>query len=175
MPKTEEVKKLYEYSPVTGEFLTESEATPKKDKPGEYFSRTNATDIAPPKVKEKEVAVFADGTWSVKPDLRGTTYYIRNDDGVIEAITIKDSDVTVPENGYLKADDVPKTEKEKLEIAEARRAALLAATDNEAMKAFKTGQSLSQDILDFDTAVRALKDRPDWPEIPEADWPVLPE
>ena len=168
------MKKIYEYDKVTGEFRSETNATPHPRKPGEYLARAHATFIAPPETGDNEVAVFAENIWSIKPDFRGTTYYIRNADELIEAVTIKDLGVTVPKNAYPKMEDVPKTDVEKLASAEVRRASLLASTDWIAMRAMKTGAELPQEILDFDTAVRALENHPAWPDIPEADWPELP-
>ena len=145
-------KMLYEYDKVTRELKGASPATPDANWPGGYAPRMYATDIEPPKGSGKhEVAVFDEDkkVWNVEADFRGTTYYIRNDEGVIEAVTIKDIGVTVPENGYLNHGDVPLTDKEKKDKEIAQIKGRLAEIDVESVRPLRA--VTSGDASDFDT------------------------
>jgi len=72
--------KNYNYHPVTHEFInaTDARLDPLESKiqgQSVYLLPSNATRGAPPEVGEKEIAVFVNGKWEIKPDHRGTTYY----------------------------------------------------------------------------------------------------
>ena len=67
--------KIYNYHPITKEFISESKADESPLEKGVYLIPGNATEIAPPQAGENEVACFENGIWLVKPDFRGKIYY----------------------------------------------------------------------------------------------------
>lgn len=71
---------IYHYHSVTGEYLGTSQAMPDPLEPGRFLIPAHATEIAPPAAGEHEVSVFEDGAWSVKPDYRGTEYWLSHDE-----------------------------------------------------------------------------------------------
>lgn len=87
---------IYNYHPNTGEFLKESTASidPLESKLAGtpiYMLPAFATFIKPPDFTENEVPVWISGAWALKPDFRGTKYYIGSD-----KIVIKEIGETVP-------------------------------------------------------------------------------
>lgn len=68
--------KIYNYSPVTFEFLKETDARESPLEPGQYLIPANATIVIPPDVGAHQKAVFAPqaGTWSLHTDYRGVYY-----------------------------------------------------------------------------------------------------
>lgn len=66
---------IYNYSPVTGEFLGSDIARESPLEPGVFLMPACATDVAPPQFGASEAAVFANGAWSVVPDYREQTWF----------------------------------------------------------------------------------------------------
>lgn len=66
--------KIFNYHPVTGEYISESVADESPLEPGKYLIPAHSTTIAPPIVSANEAAVFVDG-WQIVPDFRGQTAY----------------------------------------------------------------------------------------------------
>lgn len=72
--------RIFHYDPLTREFLGEGRADPSPLEPNSFLIPANATEIPPPPVQKKEVAVFKNGGWEVLPDFRGEVVY-RVEDG----------------------------------------------------------------------------------------------
>lgn len=66
--------KIYHYNNATGEYTGEFEAR-KSPLDDEYLVPAYATIQNPPAVGDKEIAVFIEGGWEIKPDHRGKVYY----------------------------------------------------------------------------------------------------
>lgn len=77
--------RIYNYNPVTGEFISQGIADESPLEPGVFLLPGAATDVPPPSFCENECAVFIDGEWSVKKDLRGYKYW--DADGKFSMIT----------------------------------------------------------------------------------------
>lgn len=92
---------IFHYHPDTGEYLGVSEALPDPLEEGRFLVPAFATDIEPPAASEHEVSVFEDGAWSVKPDYRGTEYWLSHD----ERHVITEIGETVPDGASLTRPD----------------------------------------------------------------------
>lgn len=68
-------KTVYLFDQVTDESLGTFEAPASPLEPGKYFEPVYSTPNAPPALAINQVAVFANGAWSVVPDFRGQTVY----------------------------------------------------------------------------------------------------
>ncbi|MDR1311089.1 MAG: phage tail assembly chaperone [Burkholderiaceae bacterium] len=165
------MKKIYEYSPETGEFVGESDATPNPRKPGEYLPRINATFEPPPDIGERQVTVWQDDAWAVATDRRGEKYWHRDTNGRIAEVEIKAIGETVPVGAYRTRDEVPLTATEKAQNARSQRDGLLAQADILILKAEDTGGDTSA----LRTYRQTLRDVPEQAGFPDAiSWPVLP-
>lgn len=67
--------KIYNLHPGTGEYIGDGVADESPLEPGVFIIPGSSTIDAPPIFGESECAVFADGKWSVKKDLRGFEYW----------------------------------------------------------------------------------------------------
>jgi hypothetical protein len=70
---------IYNYNPVTGEYLGPSQADESPLEPGVFLIPAYACTDAPPPSGQNEAAVRADGehgAWQVVPDYRGTIYWL---------------------------------------------------------------------------------------------------
>lgn len=61
---------VYNYSPLTGEYLSKEEADKSPLEVNVYLIPSHATVIAPPVTEGNQIACFADGKWVVKCDFR---------------------------------------------------------------------------------------------------------
>lgn len=66
---------IYNYHPVTSEFVSQGLADEDPLTPDNWLIPANATTMQPPSIQEKQVAVFLGGEWVVKPDHRGETWF----------------------------------------------------------------------------------------------------
>lgn len=89
--------KIYNYHPVTGEYISTSDAEKSPLEKNVYLVPAYATDIAAPSVTENQVACFKDGAWALSDDFRGVEYWL--EDGSKK--TISEIGEVVPENGSL--------------------------------------------------------------------------
>lgn len=67
---------IYNYHPVTGEYLNASQADESPLEPGTYLIPAHACPDAPPAIGPNEAAIRSNGAWSLVPDYRGTVYYL---------------------------------------------------------------------------------------------------
>lgn len=67
--------KVYNYSPLTGEYAGSDIADEDPRSPGHFLVPACSTTAAPPEVGEEEAAVFKDGTWVKVEDNRGRPYW----------------------------------------------------------------------------------------------------
>lgn len=65
-------KKVYSYSPYTGEYTGETLADMSPLEPGVYHIPANATEIEPPAKVDGKIRVFVDGKWNYA-ELEATT------------------------------------------------------------------------------------------------------
>lgn len=66
---------IYNYHPVTREYLGASLADPDQKNEGQFLIPAHATKLAPPAVTAHTVAVFSNGAWVLLPDHRGEIWY----------------------------------------------------------------------------------------------------
>lgn len=66
---------IYNYHPVTGEYLGSSTADESPLEPGVFHIPADATELEPPTIPAGKAAVFSENNWSVVEDHRGTTYW----------------------------------------------------------------------------------------------------
>jgi hypothetical protein len=106
MPKTIDV---YAYHPTTKEYIGMDVADKSPLEYDTYLLPANTTRIAPPKVKENEVAVFDKATqkWYIKPDFRGIQGFNKYTREPITLIDIGEK----PE--YFTEEEPPLTEEER--------------------------------------------------------------
>ena len=71
--------KIYNYHPVTKEFIGDSIADKSPLESDIYLIPANSTDIQPPDAQANQVAVFEDNDWIIKPDFRGQIVYKKSD------------------------------------------------------------------------------------------------
>lgn len=130
---------------------------------GGWLQPWNSTSARPPDAGEKQVAVFANGEWSLVPDHRGETWYDGQMPVLVEAIGAPPG---------LTPEPAPLTIEEQWTIVRARRDGLLAASDwTQAADAPLSGLAVEAWRL----YRRALRDIPEsfadpssivWPETP---------
>jgi hypothetical protein len=68
-------KTIYNYHPVSKEFVSEGLADASPLEEGAYLIPAHATEVALPTLKANQVALFEDGTWQVKADWRNTPLF----------------------------------------------------------------------------------------------------
>ena len=78
----------YNYHPKTGEYLGQARADKDPLEKGKYLLPANATLTQPPQSSKNEVAVFDGSVWHKKPDFRGQTVKILDDDILIKQIGV---------------------------------------------------------------------------------------
>lgn len=89
---------LYEYHPLTKEFLGITQAQPHPFKENDFLIPAYTTDIAPPNLEAFHNACFLDGEWLTLPDYRGVSYWL---EGVESKISELGTDL--PEGASLTA------------------------------------------------------------------------
>jgi hypothetical protein len=91
--------KIYNYSAMTGEFLSTADAHPSPLEPAKFLIPACATAVAPPQTSEHEAAVYVENSgWKIVPDYRGVLRYSTTDG----------SEVKVEELGVL-PEEMPDT------------------------------------------------------------------
>lgn len=68
---------IYNYSPLTLEFIGQNEARPNPLENDKYLIPANATEITPPAITENQTAVFNPNLkiWEIKPDFRDKVFW----------------------------------------------------------------------------------------------------
>lgn len=69
------MKTIYLFNSQTRELIGSAVADESPLEPGEFLMPADATDIEPPEFGKKEIAVFIDDEWIIKPDWRGVILY----------------------------------------------------------------------------------------------------
>lgn len=87
--------KIYNYDRETGEYLGSGFADPNPVREDAWLVPANATNEAPPTVATGQAAVFENGAWVVKNDLRGAKWW--EADGTAHVIEAIGEDI--PANG----------------------------------------------------------------------------
>ena len=70
--------KIYNYQPVTGEYLGECIADPSPAEPGNFLLPAFSTTDVPPIPGDNQTAVYLNGAWVLVPDYRGSTRWRRD-------------------------------------------------------------------------------------------------
>ena len=94
---------IYNYHPITGEYLYQSMADADPLEPGKYLLPAFSTDTKPPKTNSQEIAVFDSGKWVKKSDYRKTCYWLP--DG--SEHRIDEIGATIPDGALLEAPSKP--------------------------------------------------------------------
>ena len=91
---------IYKYSEKTKEFITSKEARQDPKNSDNHLIPAHSTVVAPPTVKENEVATFNEvtGVWSIESDHRGSVYYEKANGNSIQIIDIGDISDTLTES-----------------------------------------------------------------------------
>jgi len=80
------MKTIYIFNSQTRELIGSAVADESPLEPGKYLMPTDATNIEPPEFGKKEIAVFVNNVWQVKPDWRGVQLF-KTADGALTSIT----------------------------------------------------------------------------------------
>lgn len=106
---------IYNYHPVTGEFLSEGQADKDQLVPDNWLIPAHATDIKPPEQQENKAAVFAFDEWQLIDDYRGQEYWL--EDG--SKHTIKELGETLPADALKEEPPAPPLTAEQIKQARA--------------------------------------------------------
>lgn len=106
------MNKAYSFHPQTGAFLGEVQYH-SDPLDGTASPPANATVIAPPKVGDNEVAIWADDAWTIQPDHRGAEYWLA--DGSHHTIT--EIGEVPPEDALDSAPPTPREDQRKAALA----------------------------------------------------------
>lgn len=100
--------RIYNISPITGEFVSMGDADESPLEPGVWLIPAWAVEKAPPKTGERKVAVYRDGKWSIADDWRGYQYWAEGDRNahIISEIGEKPPKGHLPEKPPLSAEEV---------------------------------------------------------------------
>lgn len=137
--------KIYHYDPVTGRYLTQSEADINPLDPDQLLIPAYATDKAPPKINENEIVVFVDGKWTKqsKPAEPEPTA------GQLKAAKLAQINASYETLAQLVVVGVPPSEVQSWSKQEAEARALQENPDAEAitLRALAEARSIPLDIL----------------------------
>lgn len=132
---------VYQYDEKTKVYVSNMRAQESPREPGKYLMPANATNLPPPQTEKNECAVWKNGEWEVKPDFRGTIYYLA--DGTEH--TIDAIDVVPQENALFEKPIIPPTMEE---AKTAKLTEINAACDailNAAVKTYPNSEVLTFD------------------------------
>lgn len=163
---------IYNYHPVTGEYLSTSEADPSPLEPGVFLIPAHATDIAPPEVATGSGAKFVSGTWIVVPDHRGEVWFdTTGAELVIHALG------EVPGGNWTKVAP-PLTTEQLAAAARSKRDMRIAAMSwryERNARETRLGLGTTDNLSDLDTYTQALADITGQVGFPtDILWPVSP-
>lgn len=85
---------IFNYAPVSGEYLSATLANPSPLEPGVFLIPANATELVPPTQAVGEVAVFKDGAWECVTDQRGEWYDAQGQRCVVDQVDADTSALT---------------------------------------------------------------------------------
>lgn len=69
------VKTIYNYHPLTKEYLDSCEADPSPLEPGKFLIPSDSTELPPPIIPNGKAAIF-NGSWILVDDFRGQSYWL---------------------------------------------------------------------------------------------------
>jgi len=95
--------KIYNYHPVTKEYVSESLADADPLNVGGWLIPSNATNIAPPNTGNHEASIFMNNNWVIVADFRGFKYF--QNDGT--EITIEDLGKSPTDDPEYYGNDAP--------------------------------------------------------------------
>ena len=132
---------VYKYDEKTGVYASNVQAQESPREPGVYLIPAMATDVMPPATGKNECAVFKSGTWVIKPDYRGATYWLH--DGSEHSIT--EINVVPPADALFEKPIIPPT----FEEAKAAKLAEINAACDSILNA-ATATYPASEVLTFD-------------------------
>lgn len=74
---------VFNYAPMTGEYLGRTEADPSPNEEGKFIIPAAGTIIEPPDAGENEIAVWTGEEWELQADYRGQTFYNTEDGSLV--------------------------------------------------------------------------------------------
>ncbi len=163
-------KKIYHFSPATGEYLGSGQALRDPVEPEYFLMPADSTDQPPPESGEHQAAVFdREGQeWSLVDDWRGHEYWTQ--DG--QQHSISGLGVTPPEDALDEAP--PPTPEDLAAKARKQRNALLRASDwtqlGDAQE--RLGPQLASEWAVYRQALADLPEQPGFPDT--INWPAQP-
>ena len=123
---------VYKYDEKTGVYASNVQAQESPREPGVYLIPAMATDVMPPATGKNECPVWENGKWTVKPNFRGTKYWLP--DGSEHSIT--EINVVPPADALFEKPIIPPTFEEA-------KAAKLAELDTAFTSASETAYCMS--------------------------------
>lgn len=96
---------VYKYDAKTGVYAGNVQAQESPREPGVYLIPAMATEVMPPLTDKNECAVCENGKWTVKPNFRGTKYWLP--DGSEHSIT--EINVVPPADALFEKPIIPAT------------------------------------------------------------------
>lgn len=107
-------KNIYNYHPITREYLNQGLADPDPLEPGNFLLPAHSTEIAPPNISAYEIAVYLVDEWVIMADHRGETWYLPNR----EPVEIKEIGVSPEQDWTLEPSALTLTELIKAKLKE---------------------------------------------------------
>lgn len=167
--------RVFNYHPITKEFISESVADKDPRNSERHLIPSFATNKPKPQVGLHEVAQFIDGDWIVSEDNRGTEYWVNGEKHTIE--NIGDS---VPVDASLTEPEQSEDEREHQEASNVRvkRDRLLKEVSDRYdryARETRLGINTTDELNALDQYAQALADIPLQSGFPfDIEWPVKP-
>lgn len=162
--------KIYNYHPVTGEYLSATVADESPLEEGILLIPAFATDVSPPQTRPLFASVFANGKWIEVADHRGEVWF----DALRNQHDITDLGV-IPDPAWVTTLPSPTSEKLSAD-ARSRRDALMASTAwryERHARELRISLIPTDDIVVLDIYMQALADLTKQAGFPESiTWPV---
>ena len=139
---------VYKYDEKTGVYASNVQAQESPREPGVYLIPAMATDVMPPATGKNECPVWENGKWTVKPNFRGTKYWLH--DGSEHSIT--EINVVPPADALFEKPIIPPT----FEEAKAAKLAEINAACDSILNA-ATATYPASEVLTFDQQTAEAK------------------
>lgn len=137
---------VYNYHPVTGEFLNQGVADESPLEPGVLLIPANATLSPPPQEGVHQVAVFAAGAWSLVADYRGQLYWLDGVERQIFELGVRPPDGSTPQKPAV-----------ALPTLAATKDALMDSVDNYISAIYSRFTRFETEYVQREAAARAFK------------------